>query len=57
MADGSFQLVEVKGDNKIDDTIVKAKAEAAREMAIASGVEYKMYAGSLIMSTHVLDEG
>ena len=57
MADGSFQLVEVKGDNKIDDTIVKAKAEAAREMAIASDVEYKMYAGSLIMSTHVLDEG
>ncbi len=55
MADGSYQLVEVKGDNKIDDLVVKAKALAAREMAIASGVEYKMYAGSVVMKTHVLE--
>ena len=52
--DGSYQLIEVKGDNKIDDTVVKAKADAAREMAIASGIEYKMYAGSEIMKTHIL---
>lgn len=54
LEDGSYQLIEVKGDNKIDDTIVKAKAEAAQEMAVASGVEYKMYAGSEIMKTHIL---
>lgn len=41
--DGSYQLIEVKDDNKIDDTIVKAKAEAAQEIAVASGIEYKMY--------------
>lgn len=52
--DGSYQLIEVKGDNKIDDTLVKAKAEAAQEMAVASGIEYKMYAGSEIMKTHIL---
>lgn len=52
--DGSYQLIEVKGDNKIDDTIVKAKAEATQEMAVASGIEYKMYAGSEIMKTHIL---
>lgn len=52
--DGSYQLIEVKGDNKIDDTVVKAKAAAAYEMAVASGVEYKMYAGSEIMKTHIL---
>ena len=52
--DGSYQLIEVKGDNKIDDTIIKAKAEAAQEMAVASGIEYKMYAGSEIMKTHIL---
>lgn len=52
--DGSYQLIEVKGDNKIDDTVVKAKAEAAQEMAVASGIEYKMYAGSEIMKTHIL---
>ena len=54
LEDGSYQLIEVKGDNKIDDTVVKAKAAAAQEMAVASGVEYKMYAGSEIMNTHIL---
>ena len=56
MSDGTYQLIEVKGDNKIDDVVVKAKAEAAEELAVASGIEYKMYAGSKIMSTHILDE-
>ena len=56
MADGSYQLIEVKGDNKIDDVVVKAKQAAAEEMAVASGVQYLMYAGSRIMSTHVLED-
>lgn len=56
MSDGTYQLIEVKGDNKIDDIVVRAKAEAADELAVASGIEYKMYAGSKIMSTHILDE-
>jgi type III restriction enzyme len=47
MEDGSYQLIEVKGDNMIDDSVVKAKAEAAEEMSIASGIRYKMYAGSM----------
>ncbi|WP_182142116.1 TnsA endonuclease N-terminal domain-containing protein [Schaalia sp. JY-X169] len=53
MRDGSVQLVEVKGDNMIDDKIVKAKAQAATEMATAAGVDYKMYASSKIMTTNV----
>lgn len=56
MADGSYQLIEVKGDNKIDDVVVKAKQAAAEEMAVASGVQYLMYAGSRIMSSHVLED-
>lgn len=56
MEDGTYQLIEVKGDNKIDDKIVKAKAEAAEEMAVASGIEYKMYAGSKIIHTNVLED-
>lgn len=56
MSDGTYQLIEVKGDNKIDDIVVRAKAEAADELAVASGIEYKMYAGSKIMSTHILDK-
>lgn len=55
MIDGSYQLIEVKGDNKIDDTVVKAKQAAAEEMAVASGVKYLMYAGSQVVSTHILD--
>ena len=56
MADGSYQLIEVKGDNKIDDVVVKAKQAAAEEMAVASGVTYKMYAGSRIINSHILDD-
>ena len=55
MADGSYQLIEVKGDNMIDDAVVKAKADAATIMAVESGVEYRMYRGSEIMKTHILD--
>jgi hypothetical protein len=55
MEDGTYQLIEVKGDNKIDDSVVKAKAEAATVMASHSGVEYKMYPGSVIMKTKILE--
>ena len=53
MDDGSYQIIEVKGDDKIDDSNVKAKAEAAVVMATHSGVEYRMYAGSEIMKTRI----
>lgn len=53
MKDGTLQLVEVKGDNMIDDEIVQAKARAAREMATEAGVDYKIYASSKIMTTNI----
>ena len=56
MADGKIQLIEVKGDNKIDDVVVKAKASAAQEIASESEMEYVIYAGSTLMNTNVLDE-
>ena len=56
MVDGSYQLIEVKGDNMIDDTVVKAKQAAAEEMAVASGVKYIMYAGNDIVNSHILDD-
>lgn len=55
MVDGSLQLIEVKGDNMIDDELVKAKANAADEMTLESDVDYIMYAGSRIMNTNVLE--
>ena len=48
-------MIEVKGDNKIDDEVVLAKKAAAEEMAVASGVRYLMYAGSILMKNNVLE--
>lgn len=42
MDDDSWQLVEVKADFRIDDALVQAKAQAAEEMAVESGVKYIM---------------
>ena len=44
--DDSWVIVEVKGDNKIDDLIVGAKADAARQRASASQMSYKIIKGS-----------
>ncbi|WP_417594297.1 TnsA endonuclease N-terminal domain-containing protein [Parasphingorhabdus sp.] len=44
--DGKWVIVEVKGDNMIDDPVVKAKQQYAEQMAIASGMEYHMIKGS-----------
>ena len=55
MADGSYQIIEVKGDNMIDDEVVKAKAEAAEEMSVASGMRYIMYTGNDIKNRNILD--
>ncbi|MCM1462561.1 MAG: DEAD/DEAH box helicase family protein [Bacteroides sp.] len=56
MADGTIQLIEVKGDNKIDDVVVKAKASAAKEIASESEMEYIIYAGSKLMNENVLED-
>ena len=48
--DGSIEIIEVKGDNKIDDEVVAAKAYAAMELAEQSKMKYDMVASSTIMS-------
>lgn len=55
MSDGTYQLIEVKADHMIDDTVVKAKQEAAEEMATASKMQYLLYAGSRLMKEKVLE--
>ena len=42
-------------DNMIDDIVVKAKADAAIELAAESNMEYIIYAGSRLMSSNVLE--
>lgn len=55
MTDGTIRLIEVKGDNMIDDVVVKAKACAAHEIAMKSKMDYVIYAGSLLMKENVLE--
>lgn len=44
--DGSWLMIEVKGDNKIDDPIVLAKAEYASQIAVVNRMKYKVIKGS-----------
>lgn len=48
--DGTYVIVEVKGDNMIEDEIVSAKAEYANQLAISSDMTYKMIKGSDAMN-------
>lgn len=52
-SDGTIDLIEVKGDDKVDDATVLAKAAAARDIANASSIEYGIIAGSFIMENDV----
>ncbi len=44
--DGTYVIVEVKGDNMINDPVVQAKKEFAQQIATASGMEYEIIKGS-----------
>lgn len=63
-SDASYYSVDKGGQirlgvdltEKQTDTLFKQKQTAAEEMAVASGIKYLMYAGSQIMSSHILDD-
>lgn len=44
--DGSYVIIEVKGDNMIDDAVVLAKKEYAKQIAAASDMEYIIVKGT-----------
>jgi type III restriction enzyme len=46
MQDGTYVIMEVKGDHMIDDSVVKAKADYATQIASASKMKYVMVKGS-----------
>lgn len=46
LKDESYLILEVKGDNLVEDSIVKAKADYARQLASSSGMEYRMIKGT-----------
>jgi hypothetical protein len=43
--DGSYVMVEVKGEHMIDSQNVKDKKDAAELLGVASGIEYEIIAG------------
>jgi type III restriction enzyme len=50
LKDGSYIILEVKGDNMIDDVIVRAKSEYATQLATASAMKYQIIKGSEAMA-------
>lgn len=46
LKDESYIILEVKGDNMIEDEVVLAKAEYAHQLAVASKMSYVMIKGS-----------
>lgn len=52
--DGTIQIIEVKGDNMIDDKVVGAKALAAEEMATESKMQYIMLPSTSILREKVI---
>jgi hypothetical protein len=55
MKDGSYQIIEIKGDNKLEDKVVKAKKEAAKALATGSNMIYRMIAGSNANNPEIVD--
>jgi type III restriction enzyme len=44
--DNSYVIVEVKGDNLIENSVVQAKKQFTEEVAVASGMTYRIIKGS-----------
>lgn len=53
MDDGSYRVIEVKGDHMIDDPVVKAKEAAAEEIAVENSMKYEIIKSSDIMNGKV----
>ncbi|MDO8368098.1 MAG: DEAD/DEAH box helicase family protein [Saprospiraceae bacterium] len=50
--DGSYTIIEVKGDHMFDDAVIEAKAEYAKQMATAAGMRYWMVKSSEVGNIH-----
>ena len=55
MKDGSYQIIEIKGDNKLDDRVVQAKKLAALALTTGSNMIYRMIAGSDVSNPGIVD--
>lgn len=56
MQDDTYQIIEVKQDNMIEDTVVTAKKIAAEQLASANKMKYIIYPGQVVMNFNVLED-
>ncbi len=49
MDDGTYVILEVKGDHMVDDPVVKAKKAAAEAIAVESSMRYELVKGTDVM--------
>lgn len=53
--DDSYVIVEVKGEHQIDDPVVQAKKDFASQIAVASGMSYKIIGGKEVTGDGYFD--
>lgn len=56
MDDDTYQIIEVKQDNMIEDAVVVAKKLAAEQLASANSMKYIMYPGQVVIDMDVLQD-
>jgi hypothetical protein len=54
LKDDTYVIVEVKGDNMIEDEVVRAKSDYAYQIAVASKMTYDIIKGSDAMQGRML---
>lgn len=54
--DGTVEIIEVKGDNMLEDPVVLAKARAAGEIAAGNQYEYRIIPGDFAMENDLFTE-
>jgi len=55
MKDGTYQIIEIKGDDKLNDSVVQAKKEAALALTADSNIIYRMIASSMAKVPGIVD--
>ena len=55
MKDGTYQIIEIKGDNKLEDNVVQRKKEAALALTTNSNMIYRMIPGSFASMSGIVD--
>ena len=56
MDDNTYQIIEVKQDNMIEDTVVTAKKTAAEQIASANQMKYIMFPGRVVTDLDIFKD-